>query len=112
MNERKTVEVPEKWFQAFEFFPEGKFTMQELKDFVEIMSTKEQADSEEYLYELQFYGHDGGFEIVRHQVRPETDQEYADRIKKEQAVASKTKEGEAKEYDQYLKLKAKFEYKE
>lgn len=109
MNERKTVEVPEKWFQACDFFPEGKFTLQELKDFVEIMITKEPADAKEYLYELQLYGYDGGFEIVRYQVRPENDQEYADRIHREQQAAKKEKAKQDREYETYLKLKEKFE---
>lgn len=64
---------------------------------------------------VEYYGHDGGVEIVLQETRLETDKEYDRRIKAEQkeeerlkAAMAKTDEKERKEYE---RLKKKFEKK-
>jgi hypothetical protein len=66
-------------------------------------------------FDVQYYGHDGGVEIVLQETRLETDKEYDRRIKAEQkeeerlkAAMAKTDEKERKEYE---RLKKKFEKK-
>jgi hypothetical protein len=110
---RKMVLAYVRTFSPDEFFPYGKFTLKELKNFIEHLSLEGEDESAEHFYEAQPYGYDGAIEIEQYQKRLETDMEYAARLKKNenQRMRKKTaaKKQEDKEYAEYLKLKEKFE---
>lgn len=64
-----------------------------------------------YTVEYEYFGYDGAFDIVLKGKRIETDQEFEARQTHLKAMRSKQKKKEDKEYEQYLRLKKKFEKK-
>lgn len=64
-----------------------------------------------YTIQYEYYGYDGAFDIVLEGMRIETDQEFEARQAHLKMIRSKQKKKEDKEYEQYLRLKKKFEKK-
>lgn len=65
-----------------DMFPDGKFTIKDLEDFVYDMRIEDEKSEKDFRYKFSYYGHDGGCEIIKYEIREENDKEYAARIKK------------------------------
>lgn len=83
---------------------DGK-TLQEV--IAHLQEIQESSKSDRFVFDLDYYGHDGGFEIYVKQYRKETDQEYESRLEKERKKAVKLAK-EAAEFEMYKLLSKKF----
>ncbi|MFW6281203.1 MAG: hypothetical protein ACOC1O_00130 [bacterium] len=88
------------------------FTMDQIKKWADKQKTNH-PDYNEIIIEFNPYGYDGGFDTIFFGIRKETYDEYNNRIIKEKKEREKRRikreEKKQKEYEEFLRLKKKFE---
>jgi hypothetical protein len=119
---RLTVERKIRDRDGSAMFPEEPFTYKDMINYIK--EEYEAYDYPEYKFNVEYYGYDGGFEIVVSKMEPETDKEYNDRVAKliaKEKKAQAIKEGKEKKASERLlateeqerallaELKAKYE---
>ena len=77
---RETVKEKVRDRDGSAFFPDEVFTYKEMMEY--IAEEYGQFDSPEYIFDIGYYGYDGGFDVIVYKERFETDEEYEARIAK------------------------------
>lgn len=110
MTERKIIDVELEDYIDFYDVIECKTPDQVIEAMQEY---KREYAGRDIYFDIDNYGYDGGKELKIRERRPETDQEYEERMAAEALALSKKRAAERKkkdkEYAEYQRLKQKFE---
>jgi len=104
---RQKVLAPVTSISGASIFPKDYFTLSELDNYIKHKFHKNYTSDTKF--KVEFYGSDGGFELIGYEERNETNDELNARIDHEVKMMKKQQQKDARDYQTYLALKAKFE---
>lgn len=84
------LEILEKTIELYPHTDIDGKTIQEV--IAHLQEIQESSKSDRFVFDINYYGHDGGFDIYIKQYRKETDQEYESRMENERSSELEKKE--------------------